>query len=124
MNYRLYAVRVFTFQWPESVAFYGDTVGLPLAYSDEQLGWAQFDLGGVFLGVERCEAGDPATRELVGRFAGLSIAVDDIQATYQQLRKRKVRFAGPPEPQLWGGVLAHFFDPDDNIVTLIGAGND
>ncbi len=124
MQYRFFAARVFTCRWPEAVAFYRDVIGLPLVFSDERLGWAQYDLGGVFLGLERCDPDDPVEQELVGRFAGISLAVDDIQASYQQLKKRKVRFSAPPEQQLWGGVLAHFYDLDDNVLTLIGSRSD
>ncbi|MDH3643838.1 MAG: hypothetical protein OES38_17160 [Gammaproteobacteria bacterium] len=32
-----------------------------------------------------------------------------------------VEFVEPPERQPWGGVLAHFKDPEQNIMTLVGA---
>ena len=42
MSYKLYAVRIFTANWERSLAFYRDSVGLPLAYSEPGMGWAQF----------------------------------------------------------------------------------
>jgi predicted enzyme related to lactoylglutathione lyase len=73
------------------------------------------------LAIERLapESGDNANA-LVGRFLGVSLAVADIQATYEQLFARGVDFLAPPEPMPWGGVLAHFRDPDGNVLSLVG----
>ena len=120
MTYTLYAVRVFCFNCEESFKFYRDIVGLPVRYVDETLGWAQFDLGAPSLGLERCDPDDPESKDLVGRFVGTSIAVDDIEVTYSSLKSKGVQFLGPPEKQPWGGTLAHFKDPDANVITLLG----
>lgn len=120
MTFKLYAVRVFCTKWNEALAFYRDKVGLPVYFESEEQGWAQFDLGGVYLGLERCDRDDPETRDLVGRFVGTSIMVDDIDAVYAQLTDRGVEFLGPPERQSWGGVLLHLKDPDGNVITLLG----
>ena len=57
MKYRLYALRVFSFRWKESLEFYRDIIGFPVVLSDESIGWAQFDLGTSYLGLERCNPG-------------------------------------------------------------------
>lgn len=120
MTYKLYAVRIFSTDWETSTRFYEETIGFPLAFKDEKMGWAQFKLGGAYLGVERCDPNDTEATSLVGRFAGTSIQVDDIHVTYEQLRAKGVKFTSPPERQPWGGVLANFEDPDGNTITLIG----
>ena len=120
MTYKLYAVRVFSFKWQESFDFYKDAVGLPVGFVDAELGWAQFDLGGPCLGLERCNPDDSETRDLVGRLVGVSIAVDDIAGVHDSLVANGVEFLSPPEQQPWGGTLAHFKDPDGNVVTLLG----
>lgn len=122
VDYRLYAVRLFSFRWQQSVAFYRDVVGFPLSFLGEDFGWAEFDLGGARLGLERCDPADPETAGLVGRFVGVSVEVESIQKTYAALTSRGVRFLGAPEPQPWGGTLAHFEDPDGNVLTLLGRG--
>ena len=124
MDYKLYAVRVFTTDWDRSVAFYRDQVELGLKFADESMGWAEFDLGGPSLGIERVDGDDPETRNLVGRFIGISIAIPDMDQTYATLKERGVEFLSAPERQPWGGVLAHFKDPDDNVLTLLGSGDD
>lgn len=121
MDYKLYAVRIFTTDWARSVAFYRDQVELPLKFDDDSMGWAEFDLGGPSLGIERVDGDDPEARNLVGRFIGISVAVPDMDQTYTTLKDRGVQFLAPPAPQPWGGVLAHFKDPDDNVLTLLGS---
>ncbi len=120
MSYKLYAIRVFSTHWDRALEFYRDVVGFKLVYEDKGLGWAQFDLGSTYLGLERCDPSDPETKTLVGRFVGASIEVEEIETTYKQLIKKGVQFVAPPEKQIWGGTLAHFKDPDENILTLLG----
>ena len=49
----------------------------------------------------------------------MSLAVADVEATYARLRARGVAFEARPERMPWGGVLAHFRDPDGNVLTLV-----
>ncbi len=120
MNFSAHLIRIFTSNWNEAVEFYRDVVGLPLSYIDEEIGWAQFDLDSIDLGLERCDAEEPECAALVGRFVGLSIEVEDIHSVYEDLSRKGVEFVAPPEKQPWGGILAHFKDPDKNVLTLLG----
>ena len=88
------------------------------------MGWAQFDLGGPGIAIERADPNDPEARELCGRFVGVSITVDNITATCDAWREKGVHFIAPPEVQPWGGVLAHFQDPAGNTLTLLGSFDD
>lgn len=117
---KLYAVRIFTTDWDRAVDFYREVIGLSLTFADQAFAWAEFDLGGARLGIEGLDAGAPEADALVGRFVGISLAVDDIDRVYSQLTDKGVAFTGPPEKQPWGGTLAHFKDPDDNVLTLLG----
>jgi len=118
--YKLYAIRIFSSRWDDALRFYRDVIGLPVTFSDADMGWAQFDVGGCFIGLERAAADDAEGEDLVGRFVGVSLMVDDIAATYDALTRKGVEFLAPPERQPWGGVLAHFRDPDGNVLTLLG----
>ena len=122
-EYKLYAVRIFSFKWEEALAFYRDLMEFPLTFADPDLGWAQFQVGSAYLGLERCDPDDEEAKTLVGRFVGTSIEVDDIQGAYDRLRAKGVVFTGTPTQQVWGGILAHFEDPDGNVLTLLGAGD-
>ena len=55
----------------------------------------------------------------VGMFTSVVFATDDMQATYDQLRSRGVRFTEEPTKQSWGGIQAQFVDPDGNTFVLV-----
>lgn len=118
MECRLSYVRVFVRDWPRALAFYGETLGIPFSFKSDEMGWAQLATGDAQLALERSTPGEE--EELVGRFLGVSLSVADVDAAYQDLRGRGVEFLAPPERMPWGGVLAHFRDPDGNVLTLIG----
>jgi len=101
---KLSTARIFVRDLEAARAFYRDALGLKLRGGDPKLGYCVFDSGGTQLVVESVPDDAPADEKiLVGRFTGLSFAVDDIAAIYERLRSRQVRFTGAPEPQAWGG---------------------
>lgn len=121
MDYRLFVVRVFVTDWDRAVRFYTETLGIPTTFRSDEMGWAQLATGEGQLALERTAPGDVEADELVGRFVGVSLQVPDIEAAHKTLVERGVEFLAPPEPQPWGGVLAHFRDPDGNVITLFGS---
>ena len=120
MQYKLFAVRVFVTDWQRPIRFYTDTMEIPIAYRNDEIGWVQLATSEGQLALERVDPSDSESKELVGRFVGVSLAVPDIFGTHKALTDRGVKFIAPPEKQLWGGVLAHLRDPDGNIITLLG----
>lgn len=130
-RYALSLVRIFVRDFSRAVSFYEETLGMRVTMRDDDAGWAQLDTGAAQLALERFQSepeesdksGGPGaeTKEsLVGRFVGVSLAVPDIDAIHQQLLARGVEFLGVPELMSWGGVVAHFYDPDRNVLTLVG----
>ena len=85
-----------------------------------QYGYCVFKAGSTELVVEA--VGDDAPEEgkvLVARFTGLSFTVQDAEAKYHELVARGVLFTGPPERQLWGGILATLQDPAGNELQIV-----
>ena len=122
MEYRLELVRVFVHDWEQTLAFYTETLGMPVAFSSAEMGWAQLGTEGAQLAIERLDRDDPEAAGLVGRFVGVSLTVDDVGARHEALVSRGVRFLEPPAQQPWGAMMAHFEDPEGNVLTLIGPG--
>ena len=118
MEFRLYAVRVFVTDWDRAIRFYTETLGIPTNWRSDEMGWAQLATGEGQLALERADPEGVEGAALVGRFVGASLLVSDIDAVYRTLVARGVDFVAPPEKQAWGGALAHFQDPDGNVLTL------
>ncbi len=113
-------VRVFVTDFKKSLQFYTNKLGMELDYTDENH-WAQFKSGeDVSLAIEHCprEQMEQGSR-LVGRFVGVTFIVENVNDSYRQLSRKGVEFAGQPEKQAWGGILAHLKDPDGNVLTLM-----
>ena len=53
----------------------------------------------------------------VGGFVNASLACDDVQKTYEELKARGVEFTQPPTEQPWG-TFAKFKDADGNQFVL------
>jgi catechol 2,3-dioxygenase-like lactoylglutathione lyase family enzyme len=111
------AVRLFVSDLERAVDFYQNALGLELA--NKEALYAVFQLQNVTLLVERMDPGHTEFKDLVGRFAGISFTTKDIRFVYERLSSTGVCFEGPPEKQFWGGILAHFHDPDHNVLTLV-----
>ena len=58
-------------------------------------------------------------RGTVGTFTSVVFATDDMQATYEELHGRGVRFTQEPTKQDWGGIQAQFVDQDGNTFVLV-----
>lgn len=65
MSFRLYAVRIFSAYWQAAIHFYRETLGLTERFSDADMGWAEFDVGGPSLAIERAQDDDPEHRSLL-----------------------------------------------------------
>jgi predicted enzyme related to lactoylglutathione lyase len=113
---RISAVRVFVFDLAAARKFYAETLGLSILSDGE--GYSTFALGDARLIVEVVQRSSEYAL-LVGRFSGISLGVDDIEQAYEDLQARGVSFLDPPEQQPWGGIVAHFEDSDENILTIV-----
>jgi predicted enzyme related to lactoylglutathione lyase len=113
------AARVFVRDIVEAKAFYTQRLGLTVEAADEEHGFCMFDTGATKLIIEAIGNENAESRELVGRFTGLSFPVEDIQSKHRQLSAAGVEFVGMPEQQYWGGWLATFKDPAGNGLQLV-----
>lgn len=121
---KLQAARVFVYDLPGAHDFYAHRLGLTLVAGGADAGWLVYDAGGAQLVVEAVAPDAPEDEHaLVGRFSGLSFAVDDIDAAFASLVANGVRFAAPPARQAWGGRLATFVDAADNELQLVQGAN-
>lgn len=117
---KLAAVRVAVRDLDAARVFYAQRLGLRTLADSVGDGYCVFDAGGVDLVVEAVDRNAPDHEQAwVGRFTGISFAVDDLVATHARLAAAGVRFTGAPELQAWGGRLATLADPDGNALQLV-----
>jgi predicted enzyme related to lactoylglutathione lyase len=117
---RLSAVRIFVTDLEAAKRFYGDVLGLTRGSDGTQYGYCIFASAGVNLILELVAPDAPEEeRALVGRFSGLSFAVEDIAREHARLSSLGVVFSTPPQKQFWGGTIATFEDSSGNRLQLV-----
>ena len=55
----------------------------------------------------------------IGEETGIGFTTSDVYRVQEQLLAKGVRFKEKAEAQEWGGIMARFFDPDDNVYSLV-----
>lgn len=115
---KLWYVNVFVTDLARSVEFYQKTLGLTLQFSDEKFGYASVDAGPVRIGLAQIDSKDAKQRALVGRQSGVGFGVRDLVVAHAELKAKGVVFTMEPAKQPWGGFMAMFADPDDNVFYL------
>ena len=116
---RLAAARIFVSHWTEALDFYAALLGPPTSVGTAGA-FAVFDGKPSDLIVETVAHDAPAEdRALVGRFTGISFAVDDLDRVHLELTAAGMRFTAVPALQSWGGRLATIVDPSGNQIQLV-----
>jgi lactoylglutathione lyase len=109
---------VYVSDMDRSLAFYRDTLGLPLKFTSP--GWTEFNTGTTTIALHATPASKPADQP--GRtpagVAQLGFMVENLQSVYELLKAQDVLFAMPPQKQSSGVTLAVLRDPDGLGITL------
>ena len=103
-----------------SVRFYRDTLGLKLRFQSPD--WTEFDMGTTTLALHGRGKTAPARTGTPEQFAGtasIGFNVENVDAMYEDLQKKGVRFVMPPKTQEGEGIrLAVLVDPDGLSISL------
>jgi glyoxylase I family protein len=104
------AVFVYVSDIEESIAFYRDTLGLPMVSHDYVV---RFDLDGVLIELVPVPPGSVVPGSGNAR---LCFAVSDLEETLEQLHGRGIATSDIKKKK--GGQIAFFRDPDGNELSL------
>jgi len=104
--------------WERTREFYEQALGLAVWLVDAETGVAMFSIGELKLLIERVDDEEEA-QDLVGRFAGISFRVKDIERACTLVESHGAVVTAPPARQPWGDTLVHARDPAGNTITLI-----
>ena len=123
------AITLFVEDLAECRGFYGDVLGLPLVFQDDES--AAFSLGSLIVNLlvtrsarELIQPAAVAGPEAGARFQ-LTIDVDDVDAVVAQLSEHGVTVINGPMDRSWGIRTACFADPAGHVWELaapLGAG--
>lgn len=119
---RVNYVIVFVSDMDRSIAFYRDTIGLPLKFASP--GWTEFATDGATLALHASD--DPAVAEHHGDHlpAGRcrpGLSVEDLDAFHRRMREHGVPCLQEPTP-VFGATVALYADPDGLPVSVAQAG--
>lgn len=110
---KVWYATVFVKDFPRALAFYRDTLGLPLRFADESYGHASFATEGALFSLQKDDRA-----EFSGRHTGIGFGTKDLDAEYERLKSKGVRFTQSPKKMDWGGYMSLFADPDGNVLYL------
>jgi lactoylglutathione lyase len=122
---RLTHVRLLVRDYREAFLFWRDRVGLEAVYGDVDGPYADFAAGEGTLALfdaasMAASIGDPRPAGDRGADqAAVIFAVDDVDEAYARLTSNGVAFVSPPlDREGWGIRVAHFRDPEGNLVEI------
>ncbi|MCI0391319.1 MAG: SpoIIE family protein phosphatase [Acidobacteria bacterium] len=122
---RIFFSTVFVHDHDRSLQFYLDQLGFSLVADN------RFEGGGRWVAVAPPDGSailalvvpDPGSEEydLIGQAKQIVFITEDINAQYEEWRKRGVRFHHPPQTPIWGGMYTPFEDVDGNSFVLVAS---
>jgi lactoylglutathione lyase len=122
---KLLQIRLLTEDFKKSVAFYRDVLEFPVLWFEESMEYALFDNGETKIEILSSKAMNEAIGETnvavveaPSKFL-LNCKVDNVDASYAELQAKGVSFIKEPEDKpAWNARVAHFRDPDGNIIEI------
>src|SRR2546423_1308962 len=122
---KLISIRLLVGDVPAAVRFWRDVMRLPMAYSDETMGYAYFDTGSAGLELMSRDGFAAALDEATpaptpqGRQTVITFQVDDVDAAFTDFVARGATpVVGPHDRPAWRARTAHLGDPDDHLIEI------
>ncbi|MEX1028481.1 MAG: VOC family protein [Paenibacillaceae bacterium] len=123
---KLQQVRLMVKDFKKSVIFYRDMLEFTVRWYQEDMEYALFDIGETKIELlSRKAMADVLGEANIPLEAGnssnfiLDFGVDDVDVSYNRLRKKGIEFLTEPfDRKEWGARVAHFRDPDGNIIEI------
>ncbi|MGG2093418.1 VOC family protein [Bacillus sp. S13(2024)] len=123
---KLLQIRILVKDFKKSAMFYRDLLEFPVSWYEEDMEYALFNNGETKIELvsrkmmaELVGEGDkPLEAEAQSKFL-LQFEVEDVDNTYNRLREKGIKFVNEPhERKEWRACVAHFRDPDDNLIEI------
>ena len=101
--------------------WYVDTFGFEVCYKNSKTPPTLFvkQLGGSMIEIMPADGARPERGDKSPGIAHLAIAVDDFDASYEDLKAKGVNFTGEPKEASGGVKVVFFTDPEGNLIQTI-----
>jgi phosphoserine phosphatase RsbU/P len=121
---RIFFSTVFVRDHDRSLPFYLDQLGFSVVADNHFEGGGRWVAvappdGSAVLALVAPKPGEEGY-DLIGRGRDTAFITEDVNATYEEWRKRGVRFHHSPQTPIWGGTFTSFEDVDGNSFALVG----
>ncbi|MBC6976112.1 VOC family protein [Bacillus sp. Xin] len=126
IDLKLLQIRLLVKDFKKSAMFYRDVLEFPVSWYEENMEYALFNNGEtkielvsrkVMAELVR-ERNKPLEAEHQSKFL-LQCEVEDVDKTYNRLREKGIEFVNEPHDRKeWRARVAHFRDPDDNLIEI------
>jgi lactoylglutathione lyase len=112
---------IFVSDMERSVAFYRDTLGIPLRF--ESPGWTEFETEGATIALHKSDKGTSQGEAQQAEQAGTCRAgfqVSNLDEFHDRMTRKNVPCAQPPT-ETFGVWIAQYVDPDGLIFSVSGS---
>jgi lactoylglutathione lyase len=116
-------VVLFAHDFDKTLAFYSNTLGLPVRFQDT--GYAELAVEGAKLAllsaarIEEQVGPGHAARPAGGAHEGhITLMVEDVERLYVELKAKGVPFLSGPQDRSWGQRTVYLTDPEGHLIEL------
>ena len=113
---RLWLTMIRVSDMDKALNFYSEILGLPIALDARVFNHAEVGPSEPLAKIGLYATGKKSKRK---KRTGIVFDTDDIYELYENLRKKGVKFIMKPTKMEWGGIVADFLDPDNNILEVV-----
>ena len=113
---RLWLTMIRVSELDQALRFYNETLGLQIALDARMFNHAEVGPAEPLAKIGLHATGKKSKRK---KRTGIVFDTDDIYALYENLKKKGVKFTLKPTKMEWGGIVADFLDPDNNILEVV-----
>ena len=100
----------------QALKFYNETLGLQIALDARGFNHAEVGPTEPLAKIGLYATGKKSKRK---KRTGIVFDTDDIYTLYENLKKKGVKFTLKPTKMEWGGIVADFLDPDNNMLEVV-----
>ncbi len=113
---RLWLTMIRVSDMERSLKFYNEILGLQIALDARKFNHAEVGPAEPLAKIGLFATGKKSKRK---KRTGIVFDTDDIYSLYENLKKKGVIFSMKPTKMEWGGIVADFLDPDNNILEVV-----